>query len=116
MSCFKYVCRVGASIVCMLPAGSLRDYGFLVIPGAERMRNALSEVEVSIRSVVHILTSQCLTFVFTLVYQLNHHVNLVDRSTIEVFAYVRRQLILGNTPLVFSTRHRRRLSSNSRIG
>ena len=55
------------------------------------------------------------TFIPTLVHQLDHDVNLIHSSAIEVLAHICRQLLLTHTPLVFSPSHRRRLPPNARV-
>ena len=89
-------------------------HDFLVMPGAERMRNALStQCQCLISGVL--VTSHGHTFIPTLVHQLHHHVYLVHSSAIEVLAHIRCQLILAYTSLVFPSSHCGRLSSDARI-
>jgi hypothetical protein len=63
------------------------DHDFLVMPGAERMRNALST-----RCQYYVyrafVRNHERTFVSTLVHQLHHHIDLVDSSAIEMLAHI----------------------------
>jgi len=62
------------------------------------------------------IPARCMhTFIPALVHQLNHHINLIHSSTIEVLPHIRRELILAHPPLIFPPSHRRRLPPNPRV-